>query len=118
LLAQRGSAGVRVLEFGTLEVILACVAAGIGVTLLPRALVETARRSGQVRIHALPPEDAMVDTVFVRRRDSFVPSALSAFIAIATHTFNAIAEPATKSIAVSASKTIAEPVWSGAHAAE
>ena len=52
----------------------------------------------------------MVDTVFVRRRDSFVPSALSAFIAIATHTFNAIAEPATK--------TIAEPVWSGAHAAE
>lgn len=83
LLARRGSAGVRVLEFGTLEAILACVAAGIGVTLLPRALVETARRSAQVRVHPLPPEDAFVDTVFVQRRDGYVSSALSAFIALA-----------------------------------
>jgi DNA-binding transcriptional LysR family regulator len=80
LLARRGSAGVRVMEFGTLEAILACVGAGIGVTLLPRAMVETARRAGQVGVHALPPEDAFVDTVFVRRRDGYVSSALSAFI--------------------------------------
>ncbi len=81
LLARRGVVGIRVLEFGTLEAILACVAAGIGVTLLPRALVETARRAGQVGVHALSPEDAFVDTVFVRRRDGYLSSALSAFIA-------------------------------------
>jgi LysR family transcriptional regulator, cell division regulator len=79
-LARRGSVGVRILEFGTLEAILACVGAGIGMTLLPRAMVETASRAGQVAIHALPPEDAFVDTVFVRRRDGYVSSALAAFI--------------------------------------
>lgn len=81
LLARRGAAGVRVLEFGTLEAIVACVGAGIGITLLPRTMVETARRAGQVGVHALPPGDAFVDTVFVRRRDGYVSSALSAFIA-------------------------------------
>jgi LysR family transcriptional regulator, cell division regulator len=83
LLARRGATGVRILEFGTLETILACVGAGLGITLLPRALVETARRSGQVAIHALPPEDAMVETVFVRRRDGYASQALSAFLTAA-----------------------------------
>ena len=39
LLVRRGMPVPRVLEFGTLEAILACVAGGLGVTLLPRALV-------------------------------------------------------------------------------
>jgi|tagenome__1003787_1003787.scaffolds.fasta_scaffold20669232_2 DNA-binding transcriptional LysR family regulator len=82
-LAQRGSVGIRVLEFGTLEAILACVGAGLGMTLLPRALVENARRTGQVGVHALPPEDAMVETVFVRRRDGYLSSALDAFLGLA-----------------------------------
>jgi DNA-binding transcriptional LysR family regulator len=81
LLARRGSVGARILEFGTLEAILACTGAGIGITLLPRALVETTRRAGQVCVHALPPQDAMVDTVLVRRRDAYLSSALAAFVA-------------------------------------
>lgn len=44
LLATRGIVGVRRLDFGTLEGILGCVGAGIGLTLLPRAVVETAAR--------------------------------------------------------------------------
>jgi DNA-binding transcriptional LysR family regulator len=83
LLARRGAVGVRVLEFGTLEAILGCVGAGLGVTLLPRALVENARRTGQVGVHDLPPEDAFVETVFVRRRDGYISSALAAFLAAA-----------------------------------
>jgi DNA-binding transcriptional LysR family regulator len=81
LLARRGSVGARILEFGTLEAILACTGAGIGITLLPRALVETARRAGQVGVHLLPPQDAIVDTVLLRRRDAYLSSALSAFVA-------------------------------------
>ena len=80
VLARRGATGVRILEFGTLEAILACVGAGLGITLLPRALVETARRTGQVAVHAIAPEDALVNTVFVRRRDGYVSQALAAFI--------------------------------------
>ncbi|MGA8398253.1 MAG: LysR substrate-binding domain-containing protein [Stellaceae bacterium] len=83
LLARRGVAVKRVLEFGTLEAIFGCVAAGLGVTLLPRALIGPVWAAGQVNIHALPPEDARVETVFIRRRDGFASSALKAFLAAA-----------------------------------
>jgi LysR family transcriptional regulator, cell division regulator len=36
--------------------------------------------AGRVSMHALPPEDAMVETVFIRRRDRFTSSALHAFL--------------------------------------
>src|ERR1700730_14493476 len=38
---------------------------------------------GRVSLHPLPPADAMVDTVFIRRRDGFSSSALKAFVACA-----------------------------------
>jgi DNA-binding transcriptional LysR family regulator len=81
VLAARGIVGVRLLEFGTLESILACVGAGIGVTLLPRIVLESATRDGRVALHALPAAEAEVDTVFIRRHDAFVSSALAAFLA-------------------------------------
>ncbi len=81
LLAARGIVGLRLLEFGTLDSILACVGAGIGVTLLPKVVVEAAAQRGRVALHPLPPADAEVDTVFIRRRDAFVSSALAAFLA-------------------------------------
>ncbi|PWC44372.1 LysR family transcriptional regulator [Azospirillum sp. TSO22-1] len=80
ILAQRGVVSLRLLEFGTLDSILACVAAGIGVTMLPRAVVARAVRDGLVAAHGLPPVDANVETVFIRRRDAFRSSALTAFL--------------------------------------
>jgi LysR family transcriptional regulator, cell division regulator len=80
ILARRGIVGVRLLEFGTLEAIRSCVAAGLGITLLPRSVVAEAERAGSVAIHELPAADADVDTVFIRRRDGFVSSALAAFV--------------------------------------
>jgi len=79
LLAARGAVNLRKLEFGTLDAILGCVAAGLGVTLLPRSVVAAARRHCRVAIHELAPADARVETVFIRRRDAFVGSALAAF---------------------------------------
>ena len=72
--------GLRRLEFGTLDTILACVGAGIGITLLPRVVVEAAGRAGRVAIHALPAQEALVDTVFIRRADGYASSALRAFV--------------------------------------
>jgi DNA-binding transcriptional LysR family regulator len=80
ILARRGVVGVRRLEFGTLDAILACVAAGLGVTLLPRIVVEEARRAGRVAVHGLPPDEAGVETMFVRRRDALMSRALAAFL--------------------------------------
>ena len=93
ILAARGVRGLRQLEFGTIDAIVGCVAAGLGVTLLPRGVVEPARRAGRVRVHELPPDEARVQTVFVRRRDGFMSSALAAFVDSARPvTANAAAE--------------------------
>lgn len=80
LLARRGIAAPRVLEFGTVEALFGCVAANLGVTLLPRALVGPVCEEGRVAVHTLPPADALVETVFVRRRDAHLSSALAAFL--------------------------------------
>lgn len=79
-LAARGVQAPRLLEFGTLEAIFKCVAAGLGVTLLPRSVVDRMRDKDDVSVHALPRAEAKVQTLFVRRRDSFTSSALVAFL--------------------------------------
>lgn len=83
LLAKRGIVGVRQLDFGTLDGILGCVGAGIGLTLLPRVVVEIAAGEGRVGIHKLPPSEACVPTVLIRHRDVFVSTALTCFIELA-----------------------------------
>jgi DNA-binding transcriptional LysR family regulator len=80
VLARRGVVGLRRLEFGTIESIVGCAAAGLGVTLLPRGVLEPARGDGRIAIHELPADEASVDTVFVRRQDVFASSALQAFL--------------------------------------
>jgi DNA-binding transcriptional LysR family regulator len=80
LLARRGIAVPRLMEFGTLEAIFGCVAAGMGITLLPRALVGPVWRSERVALHRLPAEEAMVTTVFIHRREAHLSSALRAFL--------------------------------------
>ncbi|HEX2890603.1 LysR family transcriptional regulator [Vineibacter terrae] len=80
ILARRGAVGARLLEFGTIEAILGCVAAGLGVTLLPRALVAGSRHGERIALHALPVHEAHVETLFIRRRDNHVSSALRAFL--------------------------------------
>jgi LysR family transcriptional regulator, cell division regulator len=80
LLARRGIAVPRLMEFGTLEAIFGCVSAGLGITLLPRALIGPVWQSGRVSLHPLPPEEAMVTTVFIHRREAHLSSALRAFL--------------------------------------
>ena len=80
LLAKRGVQAPRLLEFGTLEAIFKCVAAGLGITLLPRSVAERMGDRAHVSIHTLPRSEARVQTLFVRRRDSFSSSAVMAFL--------------------------------------
>lgn len=83
VLARRGVVGLRQLEFGTIESIVGCVAAGLGVTLMPRGIVAPAAQAGRIAVHTLPGTEGQVDTLFVRRRDGASTAALSAFLAIA-----------------------------------
>ncbi len=83
LLASHDIVDARRLELGTLDGIIGCVAAGVGVTLLPRAVVAKADAEKRVRLHALPRGEGRVDTVFVHRNDAFVSTALRRFIEMA-----------------------------------
>lgn len=87
LLAARGVKAFRTLELGTLDGILGCVSAGMGITLLPRAVVDRARREGAVAIEPLPASRARVTTVFIRRREGFTSRALLGFLECAQRVY-------------------------------
>jgi DNA-binding transcriptional LysR family regulator len=88
ILARRGVTPTGCMEFGTVEAILGCVEAGLGITLLPRGLVSDAERGRRLSLHSLPSSDADVEILFVRRRDTLLFSALEAFIGFATKAAN------------------------------
>lgn len=62
---------------------MSCVSAGVGVTLLPKGVVAGAWADSRIAIHELRPEQAQVETLFVRRTDAYVSSAMSAFLDLA-----------------------------------
>ena len=65
-------------ELGTLDGMIGCVAADMGVTLLPRAVVG---RNETVNIHKLKAAQSGVDTLFITRRSAHQYSALQGFTA-------------------------------------
>lgn len=67
-------------ELGTLDGMIGCVAADMGVTLLPRAVVECSAMSGSVSAHTLSPSHARVETLFIQRRAGHRTSALRSFV--------------------------------------
>jgi len=67
-------------ELGTLDGMIGCVAADMGVTLLPRAVIECSAMSASISIHTLSPSHARVETLFIHRRAGHQTSALSGFV--------------------------------------
>jgi DNA-binding transcriptional LysR family regulator len=67
-------------ELGTLDGMIGCAAADMGVTLLPRAVVEASAMKGSVSAHTLKPDHARVETLFIQRRAGHQSSALASFV--------------------------------------
>lgn len=80
IFVDHGIADPQTLEFGSLEGILGCVAADMGATLLPVAVVTASQRASTLRMHQLPSVQARVETLFIRRADSAVSPAMSQFL--------------------------------------
>ena len=91
---QAGLVPGRIMEMGTLDGILSCVAAGMGITLLPAAVARSSSLADLLHCHDLPPEVATVTTVFIRRQGAPVSAALKAFIALAQAMFSPPSPPA------------------------
>jgi len=78
-------------ELGTLDGMIGCVAAGVGVTLLPRAVVERSELRKDVSIHSLDTSWSNVDTLFIQRRSAHQYSALDGFTSCLNGTDRVIA---------------------------
>jgi len=68
-------------ELGTLDGMIGCVAADMGVTLLPRAVVGRNDLSESITLHTLSAAQSAVDTLFIQRRSAHPYSALEGFMA-------------------------------------
>jgi DNA-binding transcriptional LysR family regulator len=76
--ASKGWLPYQRLELGTLDGMLGCVAADIGVTVLPLSVIDAYAGRKRLRVEALGRE-MRVDTLFVRRADAHRSPAMTAF---------------------------------------
>ncbi len=77
---RSGYAPNDVIELGTLEGILGCVASGVGVTLLPRSVVADSRHLGLLNLHELADQDRFIDTLAVRNETAPGNGAVNVFM--------------------------------------
>lgn len=79
LLGKLGRPNYQRLEFGTLEGILGCAAADVGVTLLPRHVVERSSAHDRVVMHEIDSSLASAPTSFIRRKGARESTAMRMF---------------------------------------
>ncbi|MEC2331823.1 MULTISPECIES: LysR family transcriptional regulator [Bacillus subtilis group] len=80
ILQEEGLLPVKLMEFGILEAIIGCVSAGLGISLLPRSIIAAYEKQGRIRSHTISDKYSLVTTMFIRRKDTLITPALSAFL--------------------------------------
>lgn len=68
-LKDKGEVNTQVLDMGTQEGILGCVAVGLGCTLVPRKVVAQSHYANDLNLELLEPEYSQVPTLMVTRKD-------------------------------------------------
>lgn len=74
-----------VMEFGTLDGILGCVAVGLGITLMPRWVVKLSRFSTVLAVQTIDPHLAMIPTVMIKHRHTVAMKVLDTLATAATN---------------------------------
>jgi len=82
-LRDQGLLPTRFLELGALDAILGCVAAGMGVTLLPRVAVDRPHYRDELCWHPIPEPYARLPMSFIRHREAMEPRALAELVRLA-----------------------------------
>ncbi|MCI0765250.1 LysR family transcriptional regulator [Bacillus sp. TL12] len=83
-LHEEGIYPKRVLEFGTIEAILACVKSGMGIAIMIKSIIQDYEHS--LVLTSLPESFSKVPTTFIVRKDIFYSGALRKFIDRVTNT--------------------------------
>lgn len=71
---------VRKVEFGTIEGMVGCVKAGLGVALVSKQIAQQLNTDDKIQFHHVPEEYRYVTTVFIRRKDAPMTKVLQKFI--------------------------------------
>jgi DNA-binding transcriptional LysR family regulator len=72
--AKRGEMPGRIVELGSYHAMLGCVAAGMGVALLPKSVLSTFPESKRLSVQQLPPGENRADTVLIWRKGAGSPN--------------------------------------------
>ena len=70
----------KIMEFGTLDGIVGCVFAGLGISMLPYSVIAKHIQEGSLRQHSLPNHYGKVKTMFIYRKETYLPTSLLKFI--------------------------------------
>lgn len=70
----------KIMEFGTLDAIIGCVSAGLGISMVPYSVIAKHIQEGTLRHHSLPNPYGKVKTMFIYRKDKYLPISLLKFI--------------------------------------
>ncbi|MFT4413783.1 LysR substrate-binding domain-containing protein [Fredinandcohnia humi] len=70
----------KIMEFGTIDGIIGCVSAGLGISLLPYSAIAKHVQEGTLRQHSLPNPYGKVKTMFIYRKEKYLPTSLLKFI--------------------------------------
>lgn len=79
-LNESGMSSYKIMEYGTLDVILSGVSAGLGVSMMPQSSISKAEEAGVITSHRLPEGYRDLQVLFVYRRNAVFSSALSKLI--------------------------------------
>ncbi|MBA4537867.1 LysR family transcriptional regulator [Bacillus aquiflavi] len=77
----------KIMEFGSLEAILGCVNAGMGISLLPKSVVEQVQRNYSFIYHEIPYQFGKVTTFFIQRKNNITTLAMEKFLETMKETF-------------------------------
>jgi DNA-binding transcriptional LysR family regulator len=77
---EKGIALNQKMELGSTEGMIECVAAGMGVSILPFSSVEKASKIGVVSVHRIGKKLGSVPIMFIKRKDTLISKPLSAFL--------------------------------------
>lgn len=79
-LKSKGVQPARILEFGSIDAILGCVHAGMGISLLPTSVVKRSELGRKLQCYSIPAAYSRVTTVFIRRKNTVLTKALHMFL--------------------------------------
>ncbi|WP_195604135.1 LysR family transcriptional regulator [Clostridium tyrobutyricum] len=79
-LKDNGLSPNNVMEFDTLEAIINCICAGLGISLLPISVVKKYIKSGILRSYPIDDSYSNIQVLFVYRKFNYMPASLSKFI--------------------------------------